>query len=390
MTRENLENLQRVVRAVRRQGPSFYTNLPFHNWEHILQVAGYARGFVKRCRQYGVKIDADTLLLAVYLHDAFFAIPPGTFVNPSTDRLMMSREELAAVFAKNYLEKLGVPKPMAEKVAKMIMATRYDIDPKTPEEMLLRAADLANLAGPYRQFSRNWDNLRAEAELITGQSISRRDFALRQAAFLPLYLWLDIRLTPDYYNPDGASHFHAAAISNIIRRVRTDCQPSSCRVVAEVGPGQTPVVLQERFQGPDTVYIGVDNSPGMFLPTLKLVQTRKGLGERIGPTYLIPGDAAHLPLPKGQVDVLVFRNSAELLHPAQIMRVLRPGPQTMVLVIENYAPEGPPNSPYGSQERIKRICRVLEERVGLKTSVKQQISGEFEICGRWPRRVNPR
>lgn len=373
-------DLGEVVERVEAEAPGFYTGLPYHNWRHVLAVKEYALIFIERCRKYDLPVHEHSLLLAVYLHDAFFAVPPGWFVERKSGELVDSREKFSAVFARRYLqEQFGVSGEIANRVYDIIMATHFNVVPQTSEEMLMRAADIANLAGGYEAFSRNWDLLYLEACQMSKETPTPQEFALKTASFLPLYLWLQLRLTPEYYNEMGASFFHTYACANIVQKVREMCR--EVKVVAEVGPGLLPIVCDDsRFQDADVIYIGIDCNPNVLLPALKRVSAQKAIGSQIGPTYLIPGEAKRLPLLSDMVDCLVYRNTYDVMDVSEITRVLRNCAGAEVWVIETYSPDGPPTEPTKAEDRIERAKRLLTEGAKLEVQqIKKQPSDEFEI-----------
>lgn len=375
-------DLENVVARVREEAPMFYAPLPYHGWSHIEETERYALALIERCKKYNVQINKAALLLAVYLHDAFYSVPPG-FFRVDTGQKVTSREMFAAEFARRYLlEYLGVPAELAEGVYSIIMATHFSVIPDTPEAMLMRAADLANLAGPYDIFGQNWYSLYRENCLINGQALTEEEFALKTAGFLPLYLWAKLQLTPEYYNDRGASAFHTGAVGNIVRKVREVCG-EVIRVVAEVGPGLMPIVFNERFQDERVIYIGIDSDTKVLPRALKHIGAKRATGCQIGPTYLIPGEAAHLPLLNKMVDCLVYRNALVLIEMFEVGRVLRREPPGEVRVIETYSPDGPPCSPGRSKDRIRKLKEQFEA-LGMKVLVEGEPSGEFELRAQLP------
>lgn len=372
-------DLEKMMAQVRKEAQGFCSPLAYHGWAHIEETERYALALIERCKQYNVQVNEAALLLAVYLHDAFYAVPPGYFMN-RFGRLIKTREMFAAELARQYLQdRFGLPADLTEAVYEIIMATHFSVIPETPEAMLMRAADLANLAGPYNAFSQNWDCLYKESCLINGSEVGEEDFALKTAGFLPLYLWAKIRLTPEYFDVRGASAFHTGAMGNIVRKVRETC--GDVRVVAEVGPGMMPIVYDERFQNERLIYIGIDLNEKVFPRLLKQIDLRRATGCKIGPTYLLPGEAACLPLLNEMVDCLVYRNALVLIEMLEVGRVLRRKPPGEVVVIETYSPDGPPCSPGRSEDRIKGL-KDRFKALGMEVMVEGEPSGEFEVRAR--------
>ena len=103
-----------------------------------------------------------------------------------------------------------------DKVA-AILGTRRTTQPDTPEGMVVRAADLADLAAGYDTFAANSEALRVEHERLSGTRVSLAEW--RESVDQLLSDYLEERLWPLELLDDGSEQpgFHAAAKANLRR-----------------------------------------------------------------------------------------------------------------------------------------------------------------------------
>lgn len=184
---------------------SYYRDLPYHNFSHALNVMQKCQELIKRSNKYRVKVNEDAILIAALFHDAGYA--------DKTDRI--SKEEHSADIAEEELVKLGCAKDFIEKVKKTIISTRYNEIPKTPEEKILRAADLSGFAGDYDKFLGNNKLLKREYEQLNEVSLTEEEWKTRTKNTTFHYLSQEIRLTPEHDNENGESIFHIKTLQNI-------------------------------------------------------------------------------------------------------------------------------------------------------------------------------
>lgn len=379
----NIDNKVTLDR-IRAESQAFYSDSnPYHNWNHILEVEEYAERFLVRCQRCGVTVDKFVLLASIYLHDAHISVPPNFFfTSGSSPAPITSREMFAAEFARQWLtERFHLPEELVDRVYGTILATHVSVVPQTPEQMLMRAADIANLGGPYDSFGANWERLLEEYPLMTGASISRKEFALKTASFLALYLWLRIELTPRYFNARGASAFHTDALCNITRKVGQECGGTTT-ILAEVGCGQNPIVFEADYQDEQMVYIGVDTQLSFFPRTFPHIDAKRKTGCPIGPVFLIPGESANLPLHNQMVDRLIYRNAWALIDLFEIVRVLKRDGE--LIVVESYSPDGSPVSDESARTRIDDLTQGLVA-IGMGVTVNDSdLPNSFELRAKFP------
>lgn len=184
--------------------------LPYHNFEHALTVQRQAEEIIRHCREEKVLIDADVIRYAALFHDAGY----------SDDHRALgfdSKEAYAAALASQTLQQFGVADDIISRVQETIMATHRDAAFTTNEQKAVRAADLANMAGPYEEFVEANRRLKAEAELLTGNTISWVEWKAGTEKTVAWYLGQDIRLTSHHDDEHGHSAFHRRVQENLQR-----------------------------------------------------------------------------------------------------------------------------------------------------------------------------
>ena len=111
--------------------------------------------------------------------------------------------------------------PRIRRVEAAILATRRTTQPDTPEGMVVRAADLADLAAGYDTFAANAEALREEHERLSGARLSLAEW--RESVDRLLSDYLEERLWPLELLDDGSGQpgFHATAKANLRRYLTT-------------------------------------------------------------------------------------------------------------------------------------------------------------------------
>lgn len=184
--------------------------LPYHNFEHALAVQRQAEEIIRHCLEESVPIDTEVVRYAALFHDAGY----------SHDHRALgydSKESYAAELAGQTLQQFGVADDVISRVQETIMATHRDAAFTTNEQKAVRAADIAGMAGSYEEFVEANRHLKAEAELLSGNTISWAEWKAGTQQTVAWYLGQDIRLTSHHDDEHGHSTFHRRVQENLQR-----------------------------------------------------------------------------------------------------------------------------------------------------------------------------
>lgn len=184
-------------------------SLPYHNFSHALRALSAAEVLLDSCERDGVTLDGDVVRWAVLFHDAGYVEDPS--LHGCTHR-----EAYAALLAERELLRLGASPDRVALVVEAVLATHADARPSAPEALVVRAADLAEVAGVYERFEENSRLLHEEAELLHGRPLPMDEWCASMRSVLSSYLDEDIRLT-SAHDVDGVSVFHSRALANLER-----------------------------------------------------------------------------------------------------------------------------------------------------------------------------
>lgn len=182
--------------------------LPYHNFEHALRSVKFSRKLCKRCKEEGIVIDKNVVEKALLFHDA------GYHQN-SVSLGFKTKEDYSAFLAEKSLKSLGYDSLFIKKVKKAILSTKAKSKFKTSEEKIVRAADLAGLAGSYREFLDNSIRLKKEWEMFSKKKISWDEWKEKTKKVIDFYLMQNIQLTKYFRNKKGESIFHLRAKKNL-------------------------------------------------------------------------------------------------------------------------------------------------------------------------------
>ncbi len=120
----------------------------YHNLAHI----GFCLETFDRLR--GEAADPLTVELALWFHDAVYDIQAD------------DNEARSADLARECLTRLGVPAGRVKAVTDLIMVTRHDRPPETPDGKVIADVDLAILGAPREPFLEYERNIRREYALV--------------------------------------------------------------------------------------------------------------------------------------------------------------------------------------------------------------------------------
>lgn len=190
---------------------NFYDDaLPYHNWKHVQNTVDAAEDLLARCREHDVDVDGDVVRYALYFHDVNYRWGFQHHDDIGYDSL----EAYSAAIAETELSTLGIDPGTIEQVQDCILATQRDATYDTPEQKVVRAADLHGLMTDYGTFRQNSLALREEHELL-GEPFAHEEWVDTVADTLQHYLSQDIQLTPEHDTENGLSRFHANAGRNL-------------------------------------------------------------------------------------------------------------------------------------------------------------------------------
>lgn len=216
--------------SAKRDLQDFYLSdavLPYHGLSHPAVVERNALKLVERAQAHGIAVDVEALQVATYLHDALSHLNSKLlgFETP---------EELAGTIAYNRLVTQGKDSEFATKVKNIILSTDPRFIPSTPEEKIMRAADLGNLGQDFMNFAEATLQLYREAEYKRKSHLPWQDYLPLSYKFLQGFMWPMIELTPQAWDGAGRSMFHKQAMGNLLAWTQHVYPESQIRVHAHM------------------------------------------------------------------------------------------------------------------------------------------------------------
>ncbi|MCM4157137.1 Pycsar system effector family protein [Gramella sp. AN32] len=121
----------------------------YHNYQHTQRVVKSTKELIDNS-EINVK-EEEPLLLAAWLHDTGYI------------KKYKGHEEKSAEIAENFLKENNATPELIEKVKTLIMATKFDREPKNLEEKIIRDADSSHFGKEY--FEETSEFLRQELEM---------------------------------------------------------------------------------------------------------------------------------------------------------------------------------------------------------------------------------
>lgn len=150
----------------------------YHTLQHLNEcLAQFAS--VAHLAKHPAEVEA-----ALWFHDAVYELRAG------------DNEEQSALWAKAALLEADVLSPAAERVARLVLATKHTAVPTHPDEQLLVDIDLSILGATVRRFQEYEDQVRAEYSFVPEPT-----FRIKRAEILQTFL-----ARPRIYSTD---FFHA-------------------------------------------------------------------------------------------------------------------------------------------------------------------------------------
>ena len=135
------------------------SSLPYHNWDHALEVAENACDLADRfAARGGKRLHPGVLATAGAWHDAGFA--------EDHDALgFETKEHYSAQLAADHLNECKRPPAFIEEVRTAILGTIHHAARDNLYALVLHRADIANIGGPYKPFMVSAYKLFMEARL---------------------------------------------------------------------------------------------------------------------------------------------------------------------------------------------------------------------------------
>lgn len=188
----------------------YSSELPYHNFQHAQWAREQGKAIIDGCKREGILIKEAVVDLALLFHDAGYN-------ENHKENGFETKEAYSAHLAGEALRHAGYESDLIRDVQDVIISTHRDASFVTNEAKVVRAADLAGIAGDYETFLENNRRLKKEAETLLGVKIERDEWKRKTEEIIGFYLQQDIRLTSAHEDEGGESIFHMKARENLKR-----------------------------------------------------------------------------------------------------------------------------------------------------------------------------
>ena len=189
--------------------------MPYHNFGHAITVTRFSEGLIEKCRNEGIAVDEKVVYYALLFHDAGYH-------EDHTDLGFETKEAYSADLSEKALRDHGVDEETIEKVKAAILSTHMDAKCHSNEDKIVRMSDISNLGADYKEFKLNTVRLKEEHELMKNVTVGWDEWKNSARETLELVLRESMDVTSDYYDEDGNSVFHAAAMQNLATLLADD------------------------------------------------------------------------------------------------------------------------------------------------------------------------
>lgn len=189
--------------------------MPYHNFNHVLETLAAGAILVERCLKEGVPINGEVVYYALLFHDAGYH-------ESHISKGFTSKEEYSAHLAVQCLRAEAISEDTIKRVASAILSTQRDTQFTSNEEKAVRAADLAGLASDYETFRSNVKKLHQECETLTGRKVAWDEWKTSVKETIRSYLSQEIRLTQPDACVDNVAIFYTQANQNLSRLLSED------------------------------------------------------------------------------------------------------------------------------------------------------------------------
>jgi predicted metal-dependent HD superfamily phosphohydrolase len=378
----NLRCMMSLIAQATRMVQPLYPATGYHTFGHVSDVLDRSIGHINRLRRYGIPINEQAVRLGVLFHDVLYGLPASDFFVEAdgAGHYAATKEEVARVVARRCLVRLQAPAALIEEVDQIIAATHADTHLMTTEQSVMAAADL-DIACPYEKFQRDSEALRAEAAQLSGRSyIAPRVFYPGAVGVLANYLRRRIRLTPEYYDTEGVSAFHSAALGNIATALRRWFP--RLQVVGELGCGQQPIILDEQYRIDDeTLYVGTDHEEQLRKALTQVRGSYQAAKLSQPMAIVVPSEVQTISMPANFCDTFYLKN-VWLRHLerdpnfrlSELARVLKPG--GILYMLESY-------QPHGSATDLRDATTFQRQLVEIMKPIGFMKLGDVEVQNGW-------
>lgn len=158
-----------------QQIQSYYDKIPYHNFEHALNVTKNAMFIADKLRNTLSlsEDDIDTLRKSALRHDAWYAY------NHKED-FFKTKEDYSIHLMKQFY-KNSLPKDKIQNISKTIEATKIEfLSYTTHIQKILKAADIKNLWGDFDTFENNTRKIKNEYEQLNNTKLDATVFLKKQ------------------------------------------------------------------------------------------------------------------------------------------------------------------------------------------------------------------
>lgn len=178
------------MKTIEDKAEKLYTDLPYHNFDHVMETLETAMEIVWECFSLGIKIDVQVIYYAMLFHDAGYN---EDHKNKGFDK----KEAYSAHLAEKDLKKYDFNEEFINKVKSCILGTHMDAVLKTKEEKIVRSADIFNISDEYNIFLDKNITLKKEQEDISGEEMSWEDWKDQTKEILDKYLSHELVIADD-------------------------------------------------------------------------------------------------------------------------------------------------------------------------------------------------
>ena len=171
----------------------YRADYPYHNWNHAMAVASGTESISNKLERKGLIIAKGALAVAAAWHDAGYH---ENHLSKGFD----TKEEYAAVLLDQFLDNKLVGDWERSMMSKAIIATWANYEgPRSPYELILHRADIANIGGPTDEFIENSLRLREESFYTVGKVPPWEEYVKGAGNF--------IEMTADEHDHESLYHY---------------------------------------------------------------------------------------------------------------------------------------------------------------------------------------
>lgn len=178
------------METIEDKAEKLYTDLPYHNFDHVMETLETAMEIVWECFSLGIKVDVQVIYYAMLFHDAGYH-------EDHKNKDFSRKEAYSAHLAEKELKGYDFDKEFIDKVKDCILGTHMDEELKTKEEKIVRSADIFNISDEYNIFLDKNITLKKEAENMSGKEIDWEDWKNQTKEILDKYLSQELMIGDD-------------------------------------------------------------------------------------------------------------------------------------------------------------------------------------------------